>query len=64
MMLDLYDWEIGVACSLCSICTPSKPAVAELRDAQVGPVCAECMIDLLRAERVARDAFMVGEVSR
>ena len=50
MMLDLYDWEVGVACSLCV----SKPA--EIRDGDVGPVCSDCMVELLRAERFLRDS--------
>lgn len=49
MMLDLYDWEVGAACSLCAAND------ADLRDGDVGPVCSDCMVELLRAERFLRD---------
>jgi hypothetical protein len=49
MMLDLYDWEVGASCSLCS-------NRAEIREGDVGPVCSDCMVELLRAERFLRDS--------
>ena len=50
MMLDLYDWQVGIACCLCV----SSPA--EIRDRDAGPVCSDCMVELLRAERALRDS--------
>lgn len=50
MMLDLYDWEVGAACSLCSAND------ADVRDRDLGPVCSECMVACLRAERALRDS--------
>jgi hypothetical protein len=43
--LDLYDYEVGSLCMLCG------KVEAVTRDDDAGPVCSECMIDLLRAER-------------
>lgn len=53
--LDLHDWQVGSLCSLCG--TTSEQPVAEFRDPDAGPVCSECLIDLLRAGRVLRDSM-------
>ena len=55
MMIDLLDWEVGCACSLCA------SSEADLRDRDYGPVCSDCMVDLLRAERFLRDS--VGQTA-
>ncbi|MFZ4597799.1 MAG: hypothetical protein ACOYNN_04065 [Terrimicrobiaceae bacterium] len=54
-LLDLHDWEVGCLCGLCG--DQGKHIEADLKDVHIGPVCSECMIDLLRAERVLRDSF-------
>lgn len=54
MMLDLYDWEVGATCALCAA------EQAEIRDRDAGPVCSDCMVELLREERLLRDAAVAG----
>jgi hypothetical protein len=52
MMIDLMDWELGSLCLLCGDQDGHRPAT--LRDSHVGPVCDDCMVECLRADRVLR----------
>lgn len=54
MMIDLFDWQVGSLCVLCGDSGVHKPAT--LRDSDVGPVCDDCMIECIRAERALRDS--------
>lgn len=56
MMLDLYDWEVGAACGLCAAND------ADLRDRDLGPVCSDCMVVCLQAERVLRESVKEEQV--
>lgn len=53
MMIDLYDWQIGALCLLCG--DQDGHRLATVRDRDVGPVCDDCMVACLRAERFLRD---------
>lgn len=55
MMIDLHDWQVGSLCSLCG--DHGEHKTASLSDSAVGPVCDDCMVECLRAERVMRDSM-------
>lgn len=55
MMIDLYDWQLGALCLLCG--DQGEHKKASLRDSAVGPVCDDCMVECLRADRAMRDSM-------
>ena len=51
--IDLLDFEVGARCNLCL--EGGRAAEAIMRDPDIGPVCGDCMVEVLQSNRRLHD---------